>query len=203
MPKIDLLDMPLNEVNFVVFDLETTGLHPELGDQIIEIGAFRINEGFRFRQTDQFHSLINSEKEISEDSYSIHGITKENLKNSPDICTVIYQFLEFARGTIPVAHKASKDVAFMRAAMSEYSITNPFPFFIDTLKMARIVYPEYKSYSLDSLIEKLNIRVDSRFKRHRALYDAEATAKIFIKMCKKIFRDYCYHLSELKELISR
>ncbi|MCA1932400.1 MAG: 3'-5' exoribonuclease [Calditerrivibrio sp.] len=203
MTKIDLLDMPLNEVNFVVFDLETTGLHPENGDQIIEIGAFRIHGNFKFDKKDQFHSLVSIDREISEYSHSIHGISNEQLKNAPDICTAMYQFLEFGRDAIPVAHKASKDVAFMRAAMSEYSITNPFPFFIDTLKMAKIIYPDYKSHSLDSLIEKLNIRVDSRFKRHRALYDAEATAKIFVKMCRKIFSDYCYHLSELKELISK
>ncbi|MEF3255001.1 MAG: 3'-5' exoribonuclease [Deferribacterales bacterium] len=203
MTQYDIYDTPLNEVNFVVFDLETTGLHPEHSDQIIEIGAIRILENFKIDHADKFHSLVNVDKEISEQSYNLHGISNEQLKNAPDICTVLYQFLEFSRGAIPVAHKASKDIAFLRAAMSEYSISNPFPFFIDTLKMAKIVYPEYKSHSLDNLIDKLNIKIYSRFKRHRALYDAEATAKIFIKMSKKLFAEYCYHLSELKELLTK
>jgi DNA polymerase III epsilon subunit family exonuclease len=197
-----LLDTPLNEVSFVVFDLETTGLSPDKGDQIVEIGACKIVEGFKLSK-ETFQSLVKTDKILSPRVTKIHGITNELIKDAPDICTAMYDFIDFARGSIPVAHNASKDVAFLRSVMNEYSITNPFTLFIDTLKMSRLIYPDYKSHSLDFLIEKHSIKVSSRFKRHRALYDAEATAIIFTRMMKKIFNEYCYHVSELKEMLFR
>ncbi len=196
----ELLDHPLNEVSFVVFDLETTGLHPEHGDQIIEIGAFKINEGFKLSR-EPFHSLVKTDRDISETSSNLHGITTNDLKNAPDICTVLYDFIDFSRGSVLVAHKASKDIAFLRSAMREYLIDADFSFVIDTIKLSQKLYPEFKYHNLDYLIEKHRIQINSKFKRHRALYDAEATAKIFVRMIKKIFSERCYHLAELKEFI--
>lgn len=196
----ELLDKPLNDISFVIFDLETTGLHPEQGDQIIEIGAFKVEEGFKLNRT-PFHSLVKSDKDISETSSNLHGITINDLKNAPDICTVLYDFIDFYRGSILVAHKASKDIAFLRSAMREYFIDADFSFVIDTIKLSQKLYPDFKYHNLDYLIEKHKIKIDSKFKRHRALYDAEATAKIFLKMIKKIFNESCFHLAELREFI--
>ncbi|MCX8085031.1 MAG: exonuclease domain-containing protein [Calditerrivibrio sp.] len=192
----DIMDKPLNEVSFVVFDLETTGLYPEKGDQIIEIGAFRIDEGFRLVK-EPFHTLVKAEKEISESSLALHGISIEETYSAPDICTAIYDFIDFCRGSALVAHKASKDAAFLRHALRDYMIENPFPFILDTIKISQKLYPDFKFHNLDYLIERHNISINSKFKRHRALYDAEATAKIFLKMLKKLFKERCFHFSEL------
>jgi DNA polymerase III epsilon subunit family exonuclease len=195
----DFLDLPLNKVSFVVFDLETTGLHPEQGDQIIEIGAFRIEE-FKLLK-DPFHTMVKPDRDITYSNSAIHGITQMELKNAPDICTALYDFIDFTRGAVLVAHKASKDIAFLRSAMREYLIDNSFPLIIDTVKMSQRVYPDFKFHNLDYLIEKHKIVISSKFKRHRALFDAEATSKIFLRMLKKIFKENCFHLSELKEFL--
>ncbi|MGB9731010.1 3'-5' exonuclease [Calditerrivibrio nitroreducens] len=197
---VELLDKPLDEVNFVVFDLETTGLNPDNGDQIIEMGAFKIEEGFKLIR-DPFHTMVKPDIFIPNE---IHGITEMELKNAPDICTALYDFIDFSRGSVLVAHKASKDIAFLRAAMREYLIDDSFDFLvIDTIKFSQRLYPEFKYHNLDYLIEKHHVSINSKFKRHRAVYDAEATAKIFLKMIRKIFNERCYLLSELFEFISK
>lgn len=121
---VELLDKPLDEVSFVVFDLETTGLNPDNGDQIIEMGAFKIEEGFKLVR-DPFHTMVKPDIFIPNE---IHGITEVELKNAPDICTALYDFIDFSRGSVLVAHKASKDIAFLRAAMREYLIDDSFDF---------------------------------------------------------------------------
>ncbi|MGC8768957.1 3'-5' exonuclease [Calditerrivibrio sp.] len=197
---VELLDKPLDEVNFVVFDLETTGLNPDNGDQIIEMGAFKIEEGFKLIR-DPFHTMVKPDIFIPNE---IHGITEMELKNAPDICTALYDFIDFSRGSVLVAHKASKDIAFLRAAMREYLIDDSFDFLvIDTIKFSQRLYPDFKYHNLDYLIEKHHVSINSKFKRHRAVYDAEATAKIFLKMIRKIFNERCYLLSELFEFISK
>ncbi|ADR17995.1 3'-5' exonuclease [Calditerrivibrio nitroreducens] len=197
---VELLDKPLDEVSFVVFDLETTGLNPDNGDQIIEMGAFKIEEGFKLVR-DPFHTMVKPDIFIPNE---IHGITEMELKNAPDICTALYDFIDFSRGSVLVAHKASKDIAFLRAAMREYLIDDSFDFLvIDTIKFSQRLYPDFKYHNLDYLIEKHHISINSKFKRHRAIYDAEATAKIFLKMIRKIFNEQCYLLSELFEFISK
>ncbi|MGC8925230.1 MAG: 3'-5' exonuclease [Calditerrivibrio sp.] len=197
---VEFLDKPLDEVNFVVFDLETTGLNPDNGDQIIEMGAFKIEEGFKLIR-DPFHTMVKPDIFIPNE---IHGITEMELKNAPDICTALYDFIDFSRGSVLVAHKASKDIAFLRAAMREYLIDDSFDFLvIDTIKFSQRLYPDFKYHNLDYLIEKHHVSINSKFKRHRAVYDAEATAKIFLKMIRKIFNERCYLLSELFEFISK
>ncbi|MBC7196622.1 MAG: 3'-5' exonuclease, partial [Deferribacterales bacterium] len=108
--SIDLLDKPLNKIEYVVFDFETTGIHPEEGDRIIEIGAIKILSGFKISKN-KFHRLIKTDKKISKESYDVHKISKNELKYGEDECVAIYDFIDFARGCVLVAHDSKKDMA--------------------------------------------------------------------------------------------
>ncbi len=197
----EVLDSPLNKLTYVVFDLETTGTSPEEGDKIIEIGAVKIAPGFRIQRS-KFHTLVNPGITIPESSTKIHGITDENVQNAPDVCVAIYDFIDFARGSVIVAHNAKKDLSFLKNEMKDYSIRNPFTFTLDTLKLSRIVNPSASKHNLDYITDMYNINVTNSYKRHRALYDAEVTAVYFRILMKRIFKETCFTLIDLENFIN-
>lgn len=192
----EILDAPLNNLTYVVFDLETTGTCPECGDKIIEIGAVKLISDFRIQPV-KFHTMVNPGISIPDSSTDIHGITNDNVKNAPDVCVAIYDFIDFARGSVIVAHNAKKDLSFLKNEMKEYGIRNPFTFILDTLKLSRIVNPSARKHNLDYITDKYKINVTNSYKRHRALYDAEATAIYFKMLMRKIFKSPCFTLFEL------
>ncbi|MEC9491629.1 3'-5' exonuclease [Flexistipes sp.] len=198
---VEILDTPLNKLSYVVFDLETTGTNPEEGDKIVEIGAVKIAPGFRI-QHPKFHTLVNPEIAIPESSTKIHGITNEKVSDAPDICIALYNFIDFAKDSIIVAHNARKDFAFLKNEMKDYSITNPFRFVLDTLKLSRIMNPTAARHNLDDITEMYNIKIKGPYQRHRALYDAEATSVFFRILMKRIFRETCFTFVDLENLLN-
>jgi DNA polymerase III epsilon subunit family exonuclease len=198
-----LLDTFLDEINYVVFDLETTGLNPLIDDEIIEIGAIKISKNFRILRKEKFQKLVKPEKEITDSSKKIHGITNENLDKSKNICEVLYDFIEYSSDCVLVAHDAPKDMLFIKSALRQYGMSNPFELVIDSLKISKTLNVFDKAHSLDKLIEKYNVRVNSGYKRHRALYDAEATAVVFVNMMKKIQAENRFTLIEFLEFLRR
>lgn len=200
--SILLLDKPLNEIEYVVFDLETTGIFPERGDRIIEIGAVKINYNFKMSKT-KFHRLIKTTKTISDSSFEIHKITERELKKGEDECVAIYDFIDFARGTVLVAHNASKDMAFLKHSLKDYFVENPFDIVIDTYTLSKKIDPTAAGHGLDAIIERYGLKSRSGFKRHRALYDAEVTALFFKFAAKKLFKTQCFTLFELTDFLDR
>jgi DNA polymerase III epsilon subunit family exonuclease len=200
---INILDKPLNEIEYVVFDLETTGTSVLNGDEIIEIGAVRIRNNFNIDRKNIFQRLVKPSTDISEKSKRIHGISFEQLSSSKDICEVLYDFIEYSSGAVLVAHDAPKDMLFIKSALREYGMSNPFELIVDTLKMSKKTNIYNKSHSLDTLIEQFKINPNLGYKRHRALYDAEATAVLFVNIIKKIQAEYCFTLIELLEYLKK
>lgn len=197
----ELLDKKINEVEYCVFDIESTGINPFDGDRIVEIGAVKIKPGFVIDYKNKFHLLVNPGIPIPEGSQKIHGITDEDIANAPDECEAYYNFIEFAKGCIPVAHNARKDMAFLRRISKEYLIDEPFEFVLDTLALSKKVNVLSRYHNLDALIEKYNVRIKSNYKRHRALYDAEATSVIFKIMMNDIYNKYRFSLIELFQFL--
>lgn len=198
---VEILDTPLNKLSYVVFDLETTGTHPEAGDKIVEIGAVKINPGFRIQET-KFHTLVNPEVKIPKSSTKIHGITDEKVDNAPNICVALYDFIDFTKNSVLVAHNAGKDFSFLKSEMKDYSMRNPFRFVLDTLKLSRIMNPHVGRHNLDDITEMYNIKINGPYQRHRALYDAEATSVFFRILMKRIFKKTCFTLIDLQNLIN-
>ncbi|MCX8130093.1 MAG: PolC-type DNA polymerase III [Clostridia bacterium] len=158
---------------FVVLDLETTGLNADK-DRITEIGAVKIKNGVI---VDRFSSFVNPEIPIPSYIVKLTGITNEMVQEAPAIEPVLLEFLEFINGTTLVAHNATFDLGFLKhyAKTIGEHINNPV---IDTLQLCRNMFPELSKYRLNIIAKHLGIRLENH---HRAVDDSRATAEIFIK----------------------
>lgn len=160
----------IREQTLVIFDFETTGLDSKR-DQIIEIGALRVEKGV---VTDEFSSLIQVDQKLDETIVKITGITDEMLEGQPRIEEVLGAFLDFIQGAILVAHNADFDMGFLRSASEKQGYQLDWPCFC-TLKMARQVLPELESKNLDTLAKHYGLEFEAR---HRSIGDCKVTSAV-------------------------
>ncbi|MEG2669323.1 MAG: PolC-type DNA polymerase III, partial [Oscillospiraceae bacterium] len=158
---------------YVVFDLETTGLKDEK-EMITEIGAIKIVNG---RFADKFSQLVNPTMEITQFVSDLTGITNNMVENMPTIDEVLPKFMKFCGEAIMVAHNAKFDMGFIRrqAKRLDIPVRNDV---MDTLEMSKRLFPNEKKHKLNLVAERLGISLENH---HRAVDDATATAEIFIK----------------------
>ena len=175
----NLKDYDLLETEFVVFDTETTGFTPFV-DQMIEIGAVKIKNG---EVTEHFDELINPGRMLPNKIVELTNITDEMLKDKDTEENVTKRFLEFVGDCPLVAHNAKFDIGFISAAMSKYNLGEFNSTVIDTMGMARMLYPEWKNHKLSTLVKNLDVPWDEE-SHHRGDYDSEGTAIAFYKMSK-------------------
>jgi len=187
----ELEDRPLTDLTFTVFDMETTGLSPAEGDEIISIGAFRM-VNCRLLREECFEQLIDPQRSIPWTSVKIHGIHPEMLIGQPFIDQVLPQFHQFAEDTILVAHNAAFDMRFLqlKEARTGVKFVNPV---LDTLLLSAVVHPSHDNHDLEAISQRLGVRIIGR---HTALGDASATGEIFLKMLPLLARKGIYTLRE-------
>lgn len=164
---------------FVIFDTETTGLEPEEGHDIIEIGAEKLIGG---EVTQTFEALIKTERRLDPDIVAIHGISPELLeKEGRDMTEVMGEFLAFIEGAVLVAHNMEFDLAFVNEHLKRMDAQPLRNATLDTLAIARkeLVLP---SYSLKNVAAYLNI---PQPKAHRALADVQTTRQVFLKLIER------------------
>ena len=164
----------------IVLDFETTGLSPNMGDRAIEIGAVRIENG---RVTDRFQELMNPGRPISGFIEDYTGITNRMLYSAPPCGEVMRRFSDFIGDFNLVAHNASFDQRFLDAELEMISEERRGQFACSMLA-ARRLYQEAPNHKLGGLVEYTNIPADGVF--HRALYDSEMTAKLWMGMLDRI-----------------
>ena len=155
-----------SKYDYVVFDIETTGLHPE-SDQICEIAAIGVKDGL---PQGLFSTLVAIEGSIPEDAGRVNGITDDMLKGAPAIGDALDAFLDFiGEDAVLAGHNiASFDIPFVQAAAAKSGRVFIYPYVIDTLEAARELWPDLPSRSMDSLRGILGIE---RTDAHRALAD--------------------------------
>ncbi len=167
----------------VFLDTETTGLSPENGDRVIEIGCIEL---VNRRPTGRnLHHYLNPQRPNSEDAVRIHGLTDEFLADKPLFAAVADELLAYLAGAEVVIHNAAFDVGFLdeelrrigRAPLREHVAG-----VVDTLLLAREMYPG-KSNSLDALCKRLEVDNTSRT-LHGALLDAGLLAEVYIRMTR-------------------
>ena len=161
---------------FVVFDIETTGLRPE-ADKITEIGAVRIKDG---QIADTFNTFVNPGIPIPDFITKLTGITDVMVADAPSAEQALDAFLAFT-GSLPVvAHNASFDTGFIKYNARHYgkSFDN---IIVDTLQLSRNIFPELGKYKLNLVAKHLGVKLENH---HRAVDDAEAAANIFLKMVR-------------------
>lgn len=174
------LDSSVNDVQFVCFDLETTGLDQNK-EHIIEIGAVKCTTS---EIIETFQTLVQINTNIPVESTRINQITDTMLMGAPQITEVLSRFLQFIGDAVLVAHNIYFDFGFVNAAL----LNNNFElmvnkFLVDTVKTARKAEPGLNSYALGSLSQHFNISVEQQ---HRALDDAKACRKIMIHCIDKM-----------------
>lgn len=167
----------------IFLDTETTGLSPEAGDRVIEIGCVEmVNRRLTGRH---LHFYINPERPNNEEAVRVHGLTDEFLADKPVFATLVDQIIDYCQGAEVIIHNAAFDIGFLNAEFKRLQkgvFTDYVSGVIDTLMMAREMFPG-KSNSLDSLCKRLEVD-NSRRTLHGALMDAELLAEVYINMTR-------------------
>ena len=168
----------LEDATYCVLDLETTGISITT-EKITEVGIMKVKNG---EVIDEFEIFVNPEKPIPQRVVEVTNITDEMVKDAETIDKVFPKVLEFVGDSIIVAHNASFDVGFLKhnAKLLGYEFNNTY---IDTLPLAKDLFPDLKKYKLGKIADSLGIEVDVA---HRALADVDTTVKVFNVMLKKL-----------------
>ena len=190
----ELNNQLLTELAYTVFDMETTGLKPSEGDEILSIGAIRI-VNCRLLREERFEQLIDPLRSIPWESVQIHGIQPEMVIGQPTIDTVLPRFQQFAEDTILVAHNAAFDMRFLQMKEEQTAVRfiNPV---LDTLLLSAIVHPAHEDHNLEAIAQRLGVRV---LGRHTAMGDAVATGELFLKLLPLLAEKGIYRLRDALE----
>jgi DNA polymerase-3 subunit epsilon len=197
--SFDELGRPLRDITFCVVDLETTGGSAEGGSMITEIGAVKVRGG---EVLGEFQTLVNPHTEIPAFIAVLTGISNSMVSGAPSIESALPAFLEFAAGSVLVAHNAPFDVGFLKhfAARQE----RPWPRFevLDTAKLARrvITRDDAPNCKLSSLAKAFG---STTTPNHRALSDARATVDVLHGLMERLGGLGVHTLEELQTFSSR
>ncbi len=167
------MQQSLSQVVCTAFDFETTGLKAGT-DKIVEFGAVQFLDG---KQIGEFEALCNPGIPIHPEAARVSGISDEMVADKESVQSVLPRFLDFIGDSVLIAHNASFDLGFLRAALLEHSfgdIKNPV---IDTQRLAQKAFPGQRSYSLQNLIQFLRIPPNTA---HRARDDAYMCMRLFL-----------------------
>ena len=163
----------------IVLDTETTGLSPDNGDRIVEIGCVELINHVPTQNT--FQVYLNPEREMDAGAEKVHGLTNEFLSNKPKFIEIVDDFLNFIGDSKLVAHNADFDINFLNSELARVKRdkinSNRV---IDTLKIARSKYPGARN-SLDALFKRFFVDNSNRT-LHGALLDSEILAEVYLEL---------------------
>jgi DNA polymerase-3 subunit epsilon len=166
----------------VVLDTETTGLEPEQGHRIIEIGCVELVN--RRRTGRRFHRYLRPDRPIDRAAQHVHGITDEFLAQQPRFAEIVDELIEFVSGAELVIHNAAFDIAFLDAELQRLSgpkrRMSDICTVIDTLPLARQMHPGQRN-SLDALCKRYDVD-NSHRELHGALLDAQILLDVYLAM---------------------
>ena len=180
--------------DFVVFDIETTGFNSQT-DRIIEIGAVKVIDG---EITETFSEFINPQIPIPFKITQLTTITDEMVMNADTIDAVLPRFLEFCGDSVLVAHNAGFDTGFIHENAKRLDL-DFHPTIVDTLGLSRSLMTHLAKFTLDNLCKNLNIKLETH---HRAVDDATATGKIFIKFIQMLEEKEIFDLDQVNEFVA-
>jgi len=166
-------------VREIVFDTETTGLSPNAGDRIVEIGCVEMLNHIPTGQV--FHVYLNPERDMPDAAFQVHGLSSVFLSDKPLFAAVAADFTAFIGDARLVAHNAAFDIAFLNAELSRVGQPPIAPErVVDTLALARRKFP-FAQNSLDALCQRFGID-NARRTKHGALLDSEILADVYIEL---------------------
>jgi len=181
-------------MDFVAFDLETTGIQPQ-EDAIVEIGAVKFIDGL---PQQDFCRLVNPRREIPADAIAVHGIRNEDVADQPELSEIMGPFTDYC-GDLPlVAHNAKFDFGFLEVAVKRERCPAPAGQVLDTHSLAKKIFPGMLNYRLETLTKHFEF---SNTVFHRASEDAEYCGKVFLRILETLDRnDIAITVDSLVEL---
>jgi len=176
-----LRERRLRELDFVVFDVETTGLELSRGDEVVSIGAVRVVNG-RVLPMETFERLVNPGRPIPAESVRFHGVTDADVRDKPPLSIVLPQFHRFAADAVLVAHNAAFDMTAIGRGAAACGLAFDHPV-LDTLLISAWLDPEETDHSLDGIAARMGIEITAR---HNALGDALTEAAILVRQFERL-----------------
>ena len=177
---------------YIVFDIETTGLSQKK-NKIIEIGAVKVKDG---EEIDRFSEFINPEEPIPYSIEQLTSITDEMVMHAPTVDVILPKFLEFCGDDIVVAHNAAFDTGFIKKNAKDLGMKFDNTI-MDTMTLSHVLLPELGKFTLDRVCKALNVKNEHH---HRAVDDANATAKIFVKLYEMLVERGVKTVEDVNEL---
>jgi DNA polymerase III epsilon subunit family exonuclease len=177
-----LYDVPIKEVEYVVFDFETTGLKPSDGAEAVELGALRV----RYPEVlAHFVELVKPSNSIPAGMTAIHGITDEMVASKRSVSEVIPDFLKFIDGTVLVAQNLTFDLAFLAAGCKAAGVEMPDAPAVDIIGLGKKLLPALERYNLEETCYALGVRL---INAHRAMGDVMAEVQILFTYVEELTR---------------
>ena len=182
------------DTTYCVLDLETTGFSA-VTEKITEVGIMKVKDG---KVIDEFSCFVNPEKHIPERVTEVTNITDEMVKDAETIDKVFPKILEFIKDAVLVAHNAPFDMGFLKQNAKTLGYEFDYTY-IDTLSLAKDLFPDYKKYKLGKIAENLGIKVEVA---HRALDDVDTTVKVFKVMLDMLKKRGAKKVEDIDEVSS-
>ena len=179
---------------FVVVDLETTGNNPKKGDKIIQFAAVVIEDG---KITERFSSLINPERSIPAFIEELTGLKDEMVKDAPLFAEIAPRVNALLEGAYFVAHNVLFDLSFLQEELIQAGFEGFYGSVLDTVEMARIIFPTADGYKLSDLAVREDLQHD---RPHQADSDAQVTAELFLILVERLFQLPEMTLGQLSQL---
>lgn len=163
----------------IVLDTETTGLDPDTGDRLVEIGAVELVNHMPTGRT--FHAYINPQRDVPQEAVDVHGLTAQFLADKPVFAAVAAEFAAFVGEARLVIHNAAFDMKFLNAELGwAGQPTVPWARAVDTLELARRRFPGAQN-TLDALCRRFGVDNSAR-EKHGALLDSELLAEVYLEL---------------------
>lgn len=193
-----MIYQPLEDLEYTIFDLETTGFIPEIGHEIISIGAVRI-QGFSSCSRKTFHQVIRPIRPVNNQTLRLTGLTRERLNNASPFIDGFQNFLDYSEGSVLVAHPAKFDMRFLQAMLKRWKLPDYYPPVIDSHLLAQWLLPADK-HQLDPLLKYFGIE---KRDRHHALNDAIMTAELFRQLLYMTLNRHIETFGELEKTLQK
>jgi DNA polymerase-3 subunit alpha (Gram-positive type) len=188
------INAPLEEAVYIVFDIETTGLSV-VNNKIIELAGVKMKGG---EEIGRFSTFINPHEKIPYHISQLTNITDDMVVNAPELEPKLKEFMTFIEDAILVAHNARFDMGFMQANLKRLGLpelTNPV---LDTLELARLMYPTMKNHRLNTLSDKFKVNLENH---HRAIDDSLALGQVLFNMIKDAVESNMTNLNQFNQYV--
>ncbi|MBD0380318.1 PolC-type DNA polymerase III [Paenibacillus sedimenti] len=189
-------DVDLKTATYVIFDVETTGLSVT-NNRIIELAGVKMQDG---KEIDRFATFINPHEKIPYNIQQLTNINDDMVKDAPDIEQELPKFIDFVGDAVLVAHNARFDMGFLQANLKRMGLPEVTNSALDTLELARFLFPSMKNHRLNTLSDKFKVSLDNH---HRAIDDSIALGFVLYHLINEAYDRQISNLARLNDYVGK